>query len=183
MKKSIVCMLIMCMMLCLSACGIDKTTEPTATTAPTATPTSTPTPKPTQPAPTQAEPTPTESANAENIHVPNVEEEWNPEIIQRQIIFDEGAMCGVIFLGYVEASAGTLESNREYYQTIFEETGYLDGFPFLAEIPNSNFVETEWGQELYCIIPLDCRRNEWIRGKNRRGVISVRKRNTDFIEM
>ncbi len=185
MKKLLVSMFIMCMALCLSACGNDKTTEPegtenvgvptqavptqaepTATAAPTATPTSTPTPEPTQPAPTQAAPTPTESANAENNNVPNVEEEWNPEIIQRQIIFDEGAMCGVIFFGYVEESAGTLENNREYYQTIFEEKGYLDGFPFLAEIPDSNFVETEYGQELYCIIPLDPEAtvsvNQWI---------------------
>lgn len=183
MKKLMVSMLVICMTLCLSACGSGKTTEPdgienagaptqaeptqkepTATTAPTAT--STPTPEPTQPAPTQAEPTPAESANTENNDVPKVEEEWNPEIIQRQILLDEGAMCGVIFLGYVEESAGTLENNREYYQTIFEEKGYLDAFPFLTEIPDSNFAETEYGQELYCIIPLDPEAtvsvNQWI---------------------
>ena len=169
MKKLIVSMLIICMTLCLFACGSDKTTEPeglenagaptqaestqkepTATTAPTAT----------------SSPTPTVSANEGNDNVPSTEQEWNPIIIQRQILLDEGAMCGVFFLGYVEESAGTLENNRAYYQTIFEEKGYLDAFPFLAEIPDSNFVETEYGQELYCIIPLDTEAtvsvNQWI---------------------
>ena len=118
------------------------------------------------PEPTQAEHTQTESTNAENDNAPSAEADWNPDIIQRQILVDEGALCGVIFLGYVEDSAGTLENNRGYYQTIFEERGYLDGFPFLEEIPDSNFVETEYGQELYCIIPLDTEAtvsvNQWI---------------------
>jgi len=173
MKKLIVGMLVLCISLWLSACGSENAREPEDTVVPTQAeptvePTETPTPiaTPTQPAPTQAEPTPTESAKPENNNVPSVEEAWNPIVIQRQILLDEGAMCGVLFLGYVDESAGTLESNKAYYQTIFEERGYLDDFPFLAEFPDSNFVETEWGQELYCIIPLDTEAtvsvNQWL---------------------
>ena len=80
-------------------------------------------------------------------------EAWNPEVIQRQILADEGAMCGVIFLGFADESVGNLESDREYYQSLFETRGYLDGFPFLTEIPDTNYVHTEHGQEFYFILP------------------------------
>ena len=93
-------------------------------------------------------------------------EPWNPGIVQRQVLLDDGYMCGVIFLGYVEGAAKDLEEDREYYQSIFEEKGYLDEFPFLAEIPNTNFIRTETGQELYCVIPEDVNAtvsvNQWI---------------------
>lgn len=106
------------------------------------------------------------SKNVVNKPVLETEEDWNPAIIQRQILVDEGAMCGVFFLGYAEESAGDLETNREYYRSIFEENGYLEAYPFLEEIPNSNYIQTEHGQELYCIIPQDVRAtvsvNQWI---------------------
>lgn len=93
-------------------------------------------------------------------------EVWNPDVIQRQILVDEGAMCGVIFLGYVDESVGDLESSRESYQAIFEQSGYLESYPFLADVPASNFVQSEHGQELYCIIPEDTAStvsvNQWI---------------------
>ncbi len=91
---------------------------------------------------------------------------WNPAVIQRQILLDENCVAGVMFLGYVDTDAGDLEQNRDYYQSVFEEQGYLESFPFLGEIPNSNFVQTEYGQELYCIIPQDDMAtvsvNQWI---------------------
>lgn len=91
---------------------------------------------------------------------------WNPAVEHRQMLFDEGYAAGVIFLGYVDGIAGDLENDRDYYQSVFEEQGYLEDFPFLAEIPNSNFVQTEYGQELYCIIPQDVTAtvsvNQWI---------------------
>ncbi len=93
-------------------------------------------------------------------------EKWNPAIMQRQMLFDEGYVAGVLFLGYVDAGAGDLDDDRDYYQSIFEEQGYLEDFPFLAEIPASNFVHIEYGQELYCIIPQDetaaVSVNQWI---------------------
>lgn len=98
-------------------------------------------------------------------------EAWNPEVIQRQILADEGAMCGVIFLGFADESVGNLESDREYYQSLFETRGYLDGFPFLTEIPDTNYVHTEHGQEFYCIIPEDpgatVSVNQWITDANK----------------
>jgi len=93
-------------------------------------------------------------------------EVWNPAVVQRQMLLDEGYAAGVIFIGYVDGSAGDLEQDKDYYQSIFEEQGYLEDFPYLAEIPNSNFVHTEYGQELYCIIPQDdlatVSVNQWI---------------------
>ena len=104
-----------------------------------------------------------ESTTTEAVAEP---EQWNPGIVHRQMLFDEGYEAGVLFLGYVNAEAGDLESDRDYYQSVFEEQGYLEDFPFLAEIPNSNFVQTEYGQELYCIIPQDGMAtvsvNQWI---------------------
>ena len=91
---------------------------------------------------------------------------WNPAVVHRQVLFDEGCTAGVLFLGYVDGNAGDLEQDRDYYQSIFEVQGYLEDFPFLAEIPNSNFVQTKDGQELYCIIPQDDMAtvsvNQWI---------------------
>lgn len=93
-------------------------------------------------------------------------EHWNPGIVHRQVLFDEGYEAGVLFLGYVDAEAGDLESDRDYYESVFKKQGYAGDFPFLEEIPNSNFVETEYGQELYCIIPQDDMAtvsvNQWI---------------------
>lgn len=91
---------------------------------------------------------------------------WEPDVIQRQFLFDEGYFAGVIFLGYVDGSMGDLDHNSDYYQSFFKEKGYLDSFPFLEDFPNSNFVQTEYGQELYCIIPRDetasVSVNQWI---------------------
>jgi len=107
-----------------------------------------------------------QTTEAETTAVDAAPEIWNPAVVQRQVLFDDGYAAGVIFLGYVEASAGDLDVDREYYRSIFEEQGYLEDFPFLEEIPNSNFVQTEYGQELYCIIPQDDMAtvsvNQWI---------------------
>ena len=107
-----------------------------------------------------------EAAKEETTAAVEVPEIWNPAVGQRQMLFDEGYEAGVLFLGYVDGSAGDLEHDKDYYQSLFEEQGYLEEFPFLAEIPNSNFVQTEYGQELYCIIPQDDMAtvsvNQWI---------------------
>ena len=99
-----------------------------------------------------------------------VSDVWNPAVVHRQMLFDEDYVAGVLFLGYVDGAAGDLEHNRDYYQSVFEAQGYLEDFPFLAEIPNSNFVQTEYGQELYCMIPTDTMAtvsvNEWIPDPN-----------------
>lgn len=140
--------------ICLSLIGCGKKTnvEPAASEGVNVPPASTE--RVTQAATTAAEVTDAEP------------EFWNPAVVQRQVLFDEGYTAGVIFMGYIEASAKDLETDEDYYQSIFEEQGYLADFPFLAEIPNSNFVQTELGQELYCIIPEDVNAsisvNQWI---------------------
>ena len=115
----------------------------------------------------KAPPVSSETVKEESTKAAETEPEiWNPAVIQRQILLDENCAAGVMFLGYVDADAGDLEQNRDYYQSVFEKQGYLENFPFLAEIPNSNFVQTEYGQELYCIIPQDDMAsvsvNQWI---------------------
>lgn len=80
---------------------------------------------------------------------------WNPFVMQRQVLLDENAMCGAVFLGYAEAEAGDLDEDRAYYNMLFRENGYDEAFDFLADMPNDRFVSTHIGQELYLIIPYD----------------------------
>ena len=35
----------------------------------------------------------------------DIPEVWNPAVIQRQVMLDEGYMCGVAYLGYVDGEA------------------------------------------------------------------------------
>ena len=62
------------------------------------------------------------------------------------------AVCGVAYVGFVEGPLG------EGYRAIIEEQKELmEWYPFVANIPAEQFVETD-GYDLYCIVPtsLDC---------------------------
>ena len=144
-------LMMLVLVICLAITGCSKKTEEESTAATIS----------------KAPPVSSEKATESATEAAGSEPEiWNPAVVHRQVLFDEECMAGVIFLGYVDGSAGNLENDRDYYQSVFEDQGYLEDFPFLAEIPNSNFVQTEYGQELYCIIPQDDMAtvsvNQWI---------------------
>lgn len=85
--------------------------------------------------------------------------DWNPTVMQRQILLDEGVMAGVVNLSYNSASVydHTFADDHDYFVKLLEESGYADGFDFLLSIPDDRWVETigGGGQELYLIIPFD----------------------------
>ena len=74
--------------------------------------------------------------------------EWNPTVIQRQFIFDEGAVCGVYYAGGASSA-----EDREGFLKLLAERGVLDDFPFLADIPDRYVAATEGGEDLFLIIP------------------------------
>jgi len=70
-----------------------------------------------------------------------------------------GMIAGVAFLGYIDGPMG------DGYRGFLAEEGYLEEYPFIAEIPTDRYIETD-GNELYCIVPADPSAsvavNEWI---------------------
>lgn len=70
-----------------------------------------------------------------------------------------GMIAGVAFLGYIDGPMG------DGYRGFLAEEGYLEEYPFIAEIPTDRYIETN-GNELYCIVPADpgasVAVNEWI---------------------
>lgn len=85
----------------------------------------------------------------------SADDDWNPFVMQRQILLDENCMCGVVYLGYVEAVANDFGVDREYYHNLFKASGYANSFDFLLSLPDDHFASTPIGQELYLIIPYD----------------------------
>ena len=80
---------------------------------------------------------------------------WNPKVSQRDILESEGTMCGVLYLGYAESDMFDMANNRPYYDKFFKDSGSVKTFPFLKDIPESQFVCTPLGHDLYVIIPTD----------------------------
>ena len=80
---------------------------------------------------------------------------WNPDVPQRKDMSDSGCFCGIAYIG------GAAPEFMEYSQTNaaireqFLQSGVLEEFDFVSEIPESNFAQTELGTELYLIIPKD----------------------------
>jgi predicted small lipoprotein YifL len=56
------------------------------------------------------------------------------------------AICGVAYVGYVEGPSG------DGYGAIIEESGLMEYYSFVAEIPSERFVETD-GYDMYCVVP------------------------------
>ncbi|MBR2041576.1 MAG: hypothetical protein IJ945_04310 [Oscillospiraceae bacterium] len=88
----------------------------------------------------------------ENNEAPDSYEKLINEMYYNEYVFGEA------FIGYVEGPMGT------GYEEFFEERGYLDEYPFIAEIPYERYIETD-GNEMYCIVPRDKNSsvsvNEW----------------------
>ena len=67
----------------------------------------------------------------------------------RQDMEPSAAIAGVFFLGVSEE-----DLSGEGLMELLDESGYTEGYDYLREIPESNFVSTD-GAEVYCIIPAD----------------------------
>jgi hypothetical protein len=61
----------------------------------------------------------------------------------------------VLYLGGVSPDISSLAEAPEFLQQRLAESGYLDGFAFLAGIPAERIVEIPGGEDLYCFYPLD----------------------------
>ncbi len=92
---------------------------------------------------------------------PEVPELWDPAIIQRQILLDEGCMCGVALIGYVDGETTADECKEIFYNSV-----YADSYEFIRDIPDANCINTGFANELYLIFPLDRNAsvsvNEWL---------------------
>ncbi len=63
-------------------------------------------------------------------------------------LYNTESAFGEAFIGYIEGPMGT------GYKDFFEERGYMEKYPFIADIPYERYVETD-GNEMYCIVPKD----------------------------
>ena len=77
---------------------------------------------------------------------------WQPEYYQNEILWEEGSLCGILYLGY-DMSIGA-DDVYTAFDNVLTGSEYLDSFPFLSEVPETNYVDAG-GQELYCILPRD----------------------------
>lgn len=72
----------------------------------------------------------------------------------RQVLLDNGAICGVVFIGPVEDESVSLVQSQELRFELLKRSGYLEDFNFMTEIPAQRIAEAEVGYELYCFFPL-----------------------------
>ena len=91
----------------------------------------------------------------------SAQEVWDPAVIQRQVMLDEGCMCGVAYIGFVDS-----ESTKDDCRNVFYNSRYADDFEFITDIPDENVIDPGSGYELYLIIPQDTGAtvcvNEWV---------------------
>lgn len=73
----------------------------------------------------------------------------------RETAQNTGSICGVLFLGYVDGGVGNLASDSAYLEYLLDISGCADEYTFLWSIPAERIVETDGGNELYCIYPCD----------------------------
>ncbi|MBE6726487.1 MAG: S-layer homology domain-containing protein [Ruminococcaceae bacterium] len=73
---------------------------------------------------------------------------WDPDVVQRQTVAEEGAVCGVCYAG---GSGG--KSDLAGLLTLLGGRKVTTVFPFLEEIPEENIVRTEGGQDLFVVVP------------------------------
>ncbi|MBQ8196094.1 MAG: hypothetical protein IJZ47_12130 [Oscillospiraceae bacterium] len=159
MKRAMIAIAILAAMMTVTACSDDvvvsagqetsEVTQEQSTTQPVTSAT-------TSAAATSA----TEAESSEPVEVPEPEV-WDPAVIQRQVMQDEGCMCGVAYIGFVDG-----ESTKDDCRNIFYNSRYAEDFEFITDIPDENVIDTGIGYELYLIIPQDTGAtvsvNEWV---------------------
>ena len=74
---------------------------------------------------------------------------------------ESGAVAGIAFLGHVNAPL-----QREEYLELLRRRGYLEEYPFLADIPADRIIHAPEGHQLYCVVPagpdVTVTVNEWL---------------------
>ena len=101
------------------------------------------------------------------LHGALAEDYWFPTVIQRQVIFDNNAMCGVVLVGvFPERGENDMIYERSFWDQALADSGLVEDFPFLRDLPNKNIIQTPGGHEVYLIIPLDPNAsvavNQWV---------------------
>ncbi len=81
--------------------------------------------------------------------------EWNPDVPDREVLSDEGSMCGVYYVNYDYDAFSGMKKNRKYYNRIFKSADLLKRFSFMKKIPDEYIISTSMGTEIYLIIPAD----------------------------
>ena len=76
-------------------------------------------------------------------------EVWNPLIPQRQEKMEQGYICAVAYIGYVDP-----EMTREQCAEVFCGSRYADELG-IADIPPENCIVDCGGYELYLVLPVD----------------------------
>ena len=84
-----------------------------------------------------------------------IPEPWDPPVVHRQVMFDEGEFFGVRYLGWIDPKVTDFDSYSDYIGHILEETGTYEDFEFTKDMPHDRFVSSPDGQELYLVIPFD----------------------------
>ena len=87
-----------------------------------------------------------EAVNIEQTEETVVPEQWNPEIPQRAELKDDGYICAVAYVGFVDADMDALQCAE-----VFNNSGYSSEFPMLSDIPQSNCIDDCQGYELYLV--------------------------------
>lgn len=80
---------------------------------------------------------------------------WSPELSIRGEMKKDGQFCAVGYVGPVDSKENSLAENREYFISKLANSGFMDMFIPLGNIPDQNFCGTQLGTELYLVIPAD----------------------------
>ena len=75
---------------------------------------------------------------------------WSPAIVQRQVMHDEGSICGVAYIGYTDEATMVQDCKDIFYNSV-----YAEDFEYITDIPDENVIDTGAAYELYLIIPCD----------------------------
>ncbi len=79
--------------------------------------------------------------------------QWRPNVPERNLL-PKDASCGIIYLGN-PGVMGAYSPINAAYREYFSLEGYVDLYPYIANMPEENYAETNGGSELYLIIPRD----------------------------
>ena len=74
--------------------------------------------------------------------------------MHRQPVLDSGAICGVLFLGFVDPDAPSFAEDPALWKTFLAGVEYAEDFTLLNHIPADRILETG-GTEVYCFFPLE----------------------------
>lgn len=92
--------------------------------------------------------------NSVDLNTPPAEM-WQPDIPERQEMRENNAFCGVTYICHGDPNYMNYSQANVRFAEIFVQTGIINKYPFLGSLPESNYAETELGEELYLIIPRD----------------------------